>query len=179
VDAIKRPWQLGTLQVDFNLPQAFELNYVGEDNTVHKPVMLHRAILGSLERFIGVYLEHTGAHLPTWLMPVQVKVLNLTDRQLDYCRHLTQQLLAQGIRVELDDRSEKLGFKIREAQMEKVPYMLVIGDKEAENQLVSVRLKNGNTIYNITLEAFLQSLKMDIGQRLLSSPLLQQASEVQ
>lgn len=179
VDAIKRPWQLGTLQVDFNLPQAFELNYVGEDNSVHKPVMLHRAILGSLERFIGVYLEHTGAHLPTWLMPVQVKVLNLTDRQLDYCRHLTRQLLAEGIRVELDDRSEKLGFKIREAQIEKVPYMLVIGDKEAENQLVSVRLKNGNTIYNITLEAFLQSLKTDIGQRRLSSPLLEQASEVQ
>jgi threonyl-tRNA synthetase len=172
VDALKRPWQLGTLQADFNLPKAFNLDYVGDDNAEHQPVMLHRAILGSLERFIGVYLEHTAAHLPTWLMPVQVKVMNLTDRQLDYCKMLTEKIADQGVRVQFDDRSEKLGFKIREAQLEKVPYMLVIGDKEAEAEQVSVRLKNGKTKYGIELDSFLQTLKTDIEERRLESPLV-------
>ena len=172
VDALKRPWQLGTLQADFNMPQAFELNYVGDDNSEHRPVMLHRAILGSLERFIGVYLEHTGAHLPTWLMPTQVKVMNLTDRQLDYCKSLTDKISEAGIRVAFDDRSEKLGFKIREAQLEKVPYMLVIGDKEAEAENISVRLKNGDTKYGLTLESFVETVLQDIREKRLESPLV-------
>lgn len=177
VDALKRPWQLGTLQADFNLPQAFELNYVGDDNSEHRPVMLHRAILGSLERFIGVYLEHTGAHLPTWLMPTQVKVMNLTDRQLDYCKMLTDKISEAGIRVVFDDRSEKLGFKIREAQLEKVPYMLVIGDKEAESENISVRLKNGETVYGLTLESFVETVLEDIREKRLKSPLVSEKED--
>ncbi len=178
VDALKRPWQLGTLQADFNLPQAFELNYVGDDNSEHRPVMLHRAVLGSLERFIGVYLEHTGAHLPTWLMPTQVKVMNLTDRQLDYCKMLTDKISAAGIRAAFDNRSEKLGFKIREAQLEKIPYMLIIGDKEADSETVSVRLKNGNTVYGLTLKSFLETVLQDIQQKRLESPLVPEKKDV-
>lgn len=169
VDALKRPWQLGTLQVDFNMPEAFNLSFVGDDNSEHRPVMLHRAILGSLERFFGVYLEHTAAHLPTWLMPVQVRVMNLTDRQLDYCNSLHQQLKEAGFRVDFDDRSEKLGFKIREAQLQKVPYMLVIGDKEEEAGNISVRLKSGKTHYGIDMKDFVATLKNEIEQRELQS----------
>jgi threonyl-tRNA synthetase len=176
VDALKRPWQLGTLQADFNLPEAFELSFVGDDNSEHRPVMLHRAILGSLERFIGVYLEHTAGHLPTWLMPVQVMVMNLTDRQLDYCRSLTQQLKAEGLRVDFDDRSEKLGFKIREAQLMKIPYMLVIGDKEEESGQISVRLKNGKTKYGLKMQDFVSQVKKDVGERMLISPLTESES---
>lgn len=171
VDALKRPWQLGTLQADFNLPKAFDLSFVGEDNSEHKPVMLHRAILGSLERFIGVYLEHTGAHLPTWLMPTQAVIMNLTDRQLDYCKSIYEKLKSDGIRVEFDSRSEKLGFKIREAQMQKIPYMLVIGDQEDEKQNISVRLKNGKTINDLSYEDFLKVLREDISGKLLETPL--------
>ncbi|NQY99985.1 MAG: threonine--tRNA ligase [Bdellovibrionales bacterium] len=176
VDALKRPWQLGTLQADFNLPEAFDLSYVGDDNSEHRPVMLHRAILGSLERFIGVYLEHTAGHLPTWLMPQQVRVMNLTDRQLDYCKSLTEQLKAEGLRVDFDDRSEKLGFKIREAQLMKIPYMLVIGDKEEESGQISVRLKNGTTKYGLKMEDFVSQVKKDVGERMLKSPLIETES---
>lgn len=143
VDAIQRPWQLGTLQVDPNLPEAFDLKYVGEDNTEHRPVMLHRAILGSLERFIGVYLEHTGGHLPPWMAPVQVKILNVTDRVNEYCLDLIKSLKDQGIRAEFDQRSEKLNYKIREAQLQKIPFMIIVGDQEAEKNSVSVRLSTG------------------------------------
>jgi threonyl-tRNA synthetase len=158
------------------LPEAFELSFVGDDNSEHRPVMLHRAILGSLERFIGVYLEHTAGHLPTWLMPVQVMVMNLTDRQLDYCRSLTQQLKAEGLRVDFDDRSEKLGFKIREAQLMKIPYMLVIGDKEEESGQISVRLKNGKTKYGLKMQDFVSQVKKDVGERMLISPLTESES---
>ncbi|MCB0357799.1 MAG: threonine--tRNA ligase, partial [Bdellovibrionales bacterium] len=120
IDALEREWQLGTMQCDFNMPQAFALSFIGEDNKEHQPVMIHRAILGSFERFIGVYLEHTAGRLATWLSPVQVKILNVTSDQDDYCRELKVKLHAIGVRVEHDDRSEKLGFKIREAQLQKV-----------------------------------------------------------
>jgi len=169
VDALKRPWQLGTLQVDFNLPRAFELSYVGEDNKDHRPVMLHRAILGSLERFIGVYLEHTAGHLPTWLSPTQVALLTVTDRQLDYARKLAAQLRAEGVRVALDERGEKLGYKIREAQMQKVPYMLILGDKEVDGGTVSVRLRTGSEIKGLPVDSFLQKLKTEIHERQLES----------
>lgn len=175
VDAIKRPWQLGTIQCDFNLPRAFELKYTGEDNVEHRPVMLHRAILGSLERFIGVYLEHTTGHLATWLAPVQVMILNVTDRVNSYCESLLEELHRLKVRVEFDRRSEKLNYKIREAQMQKVPYMIIVGDKEAEEGKVSVRLRNGSTVNNLSKDEFITQLLRDISERRLESPLNERA----
>lgn len=176
VDAIKRPWQLGTLQVDFNLPQAFDLKYVGEDNQEHKPVMLHRAILGSLERFIGVYLEHCAGHLPTWLSPVQVEILNVTDRQNVFCEELMQNLSSLGIRAHWDSRGEKLGFKIREAQLQKVPYMLIVGDKEADNKTLSVRSRTGQVKEGVKPDDFMNSILEEIKNRNLASGLFEQAT---
>lgn len=172
VDALSRPWQLGTLQVDFNMPKAFELSYVGEDNKEHQPVMLHRAILGSLERFIGVYLEHTAGHLPTWLAPIQVALLTVTDRQLDYARDLAAQLKTAGVRAHVDERGEKLGYKIREAQLQKVPYMLILGDQELEQKTLSVRLKNGTNLNNLDPRKFIEDLTQEIRQRRLESPFM-------
>jgi len=170
VDALKRPWQLGTLQVDFNLPEAFDLKFIGADNKDHRPVMLHRAILGSLERFIGVYLEHTAGHFPTWLSPVQVAILNVTDAQKDYSREVETQLKSWGIRTQFDDRGEKLGYKIREAQLAKIPYMLIIGDKEVSQKLVSVRLKSGDTKYGLKLSDFITEVTKEINERRLQGP---------
>lgn len=169
VDAINRPWQLGTLQVDPNLPNAFQLSYVGDDNAQHQPIMLHRAILGSLERFIGVYLEHTAGHLPLWLSPVQVTILTVTDRQLEYARGLEALLKASGVRVTLDERGEKLGYKIREAQLQKTPYMLILGDKEVENKKVSVRMNNGKLIEAVDPQQFLDKILHEIQERKLES----------
>lgn len=149
VDALKRPWQLGTIQCDPNLPQNFGLKYTGEDNSEHTPLMLHRAVLGSLERFIGVYLEHTAGHLPVWLAPTQVTILNVTDRVNEFCDKVKNYLYQNEIRVEFDKRNEKLNFKIREAQLMKVPYMMIVGDKEAEAGTVSIRLSDGTLHNNI------------------------------
>lgn len=167
VDALNRPWQLGTLQYDPNLPQVFDLKYVGEDNKDHRPIMLHRAILGSLERFIGVYLEHTAAHLPPWLMPTQVMVLNITDRVNAFCETLMTRLKAEGYRAEFDSRPEKLNYKIREAQLQKIPYMIVIGDKEAESGRVTVRLRDGSNFNDISVDDFMNGLKKDMTSRAL------------
>lgn len=171
VDAIRRPWQLGTMQLDFNLPSAFQLKFIGEDNAEHAPVMIHRAILGSLERFIGVYLEHTSGHLPMWMSPTQVRVLNVTDKQLDYCQHLTNELKKQGLRVHFDSRGEKLGFKIREAQLMKVPLMLIIGDKEKDNETVSVRLSSGGLVASMPKAEFIATVDADNKARTLVSSL--------
>lgn len=165
VDALQRPWQLGTLQVDFNLPEAFDLSYVGDDNKDHRPVMLHRAILGSLERFIGVYLEHTAGHLPPWLSPTQIAILSITDRVNEFAGNLLKQLKDLGLRAEFDHRGEKLNFKIREAQLRKIPYMVIIGDKEAEQGLVSIRLRDGTNINQISVPEFLNWVQGDIRQR--------------
>ncbi len=173
VDAIDRPWQLGTLQVDFNLPKAFTLEFTGEDNKAHQPVMLHRAILGSIERFIGVYLEHTAGHLPTWLSPVQMVVMNVTERQEDYVKQIHDQFKAAGFRSELDIRGEKLGFKIREAQLRKIPYMLIIGDNEKDNGQVSVRLSNGQNKNGLDVNQFITTLTQEIAERKLRSPFLE------
>lgn len=170
MDALDRSWQLGTVQVDPNLPERFELRYTGEDNKDHRPVMLHRAILGSLERFIGVYLEHTAGQLPLWLTPVQMKILNVTDRQKEYCEKILKQLRASGFRVEWDNRNEKLGFKIREAQMEKVGYMVVVGDKEMENNQVTLRLRNGHQEQGLAFEEFLLKATQERLERSLVSP---------
>lgn len=142
-DAIGREWQLSTIQCDFTLPQRFELQYVGQDGERHRPVMVHRAILGSLERFIGVLTEHYAGAFPTWLAPVQAVVLTVGSGQNDYAEKVCAELAAQGVRVQLDARNEKLGFKVREAQLAKIPYILVIGDKEMESGQVNVRLRSG------------------------------------
>ncbi|MCB9383190.1 MAG: threonine--tRNA ligase [Bryobacterales bacterium] len=139
VDAIGRSWQLSTVQFDFNLPRRFELEYVAEDGAKHRPYMVHRALLGSVERFMGVLIEHYAGAFPTWLAPVQVKILPITDAQMDYARRVKETLEEAGVRVELDERNEKIGYKIREAQLEKIPYMLVIGQKEVEADKVAVR----------------------------------------
>jgi threonyl-tRNA synthetase len=139
IDAIGRPWQLSTVQFDFTLPKRFDLKYIGPDGQAHQPVMLHRAILGSLERFFGVLIEHYAGAFPIWLAPVQVVVIPISERHHAYARDVFGQLRDAGLRVELDDRNEKMGYKIREAQTQKVPYMLVMGDKEVQNGQVSVR----------------------------------------
>jgi len=139
VDAIGRKWQLSTVQFDFNLPQRFGLEYIGEDGKAHQPLMVHRALYGSVERFFGILLEHYAGAFPVWLAPVQAVVMPITDRQLEYAAKITGQLREAGLRAELDDRKEKVNFKIREAQLQKVPYMLVVGDREAQSGAVSVR----------------------------------------
>ncbi|MDX1981676.1 MAG: threonine--tRNA ligase [Bryobacteraceae bacterium] len=139
VDAIGRRWQLSTVQFDFTLPRRFGLEYIGEDGHKHQPLMCHRALFGSLERFFGILVEHYAGAFPVWLAPIQTSVMPITDRTLDYAKQVTEKLKAAGLRVELDDRKEKVNFKIREAQLQKIPYMLVVGDREAENGTVSVR----------------------------------------
>ena len=161
-DSLGRTWQCGTVQLDSQLPERFELEYTGEDGQKHRPVMLHRVVLGSIERFIGVITEHFAGAFPAWLAPVQVKVLPVTDRAAEYADQVAAQLDAQGFRVEVDHRSEKIGKKIREATMEKIPYMLVVGDRDMENQTVSVRLRTGEDLGAMSLEDFTARLKQDV-----------------
>ena len=139
VDAIGRKWQLSTVQFDFTLPRRFELEYVGEDGKKHQPLMVHRALYGSVERFFGILVEHYAGAFPVWLAPVQAVVMAITDRQAEYAGKVTKELKAAGFRVHLDDRKEKVNLKIRDAQLQKVPYMLVVGDREAAAGTVSVR----------------------------------------
>jgi threonyl-tRNA synthetase len=145
-DALDRRWQCATIQCDFTLPERFDLNYIGSDGERHRPVMVHRVILGAMERFLGVLIEHYAGAFPTWLAPVQATVLSVTDRNLSYSRQVYAQLLDQGIRVELDIRNEKLGLKVREAQLQKIPYMIVIGDKEEEQKALSPRTREGKNL---------------------------------
>ncbi len=177
-DAINRPWQLGTLQLDFNMPQAFSLKFVGEDNTEHQPVMIHRAILGSLERFIGVYLEHTAGHLPLWLAPVQVVIMNVTDRVNEYCEKLQAKLFQEGVRVEFDRKNEKLNYKIREAQMQKIPFMVIVGDQEAQNNKISVRLRDGTNVNGLEADQFINELVQAIRTRELKLRLSQESPDI-
>ena len=153
-DSIGRTWQCGTIQLDMQLPERFELEYVGEDGAKHRPVMIHRVVLGSIERFIGVITEHFAGAFPTWLAPVQVKVMTITDRSRPWAEEVTRRLEAAGVRVEADLRNEKIGYKIREAQSLKIPYMLVIGDKEAEAGQVAVRTRAGGDKGAMPLDAF-------------------------
>ena len=167
-DSLGRTWQCGTIQLDSQLPERFELEYVGEDGAKHRPVMIHRVVLGSIERFIGVITEHFGGAFPTWLAPVQVKVMPITDRSRDYAQSVADELAGRGIRVETDFRNEKIGYKIREAQSKKIPYMLVIGDKEAENGTVSVRTRSGGDKGAISLDKFAADITEEIRSRALS-----------
>ncbi len=164
-DCLGRTWQCGTIQLDMQLPERFELEYTGADGQKHRPVMIHRAAFGSLERFIGVITEHFAGAFPTWIAPVQVKVLPITDRAAEASRAAQAALAAKGVRVECDLRNEKIGFKIREAQMQKVPYMLVLGDKEVEQQLVSVRARKEGDLGTMTLEAFMDKLLEEIATK--------------
>ena len=161
-DSLGRTWQCGTIQLDMQLPERFELEYTGEDGQKHRPVMIHRVVLGSIERFIGVITEHCAGAFPVWLNPVQVKVLPITDRALEYADQIAKQLDAAGFRVEVDGRNEKIGKKIREATLEKIPYMLVVGDRDMENQTVSVRLRTGEDLGAMSLADFTARLKQDV-----------------
>ena len=160
--ALNHDVTIPTCQLDFALPERFELEYVGEDGEKHRPVVIHRAILGSSDRFISFLLEETKGILPTWLSPVQVKVMPITDKQRDYAKGIYERLLKDGIRVELDDRSEKIGYKIREAQLQKIPYMLIIGDKEIEAGAVGVRSRKDGDIGQMPTEEFMEKLKEEI-----------------
>jgi threonyl-tRNA synthetase len=158
-DALGRKWQCATIQLDYQLPQQFELKYIGADNKEHRPVVIHRAIFGSFERFIALLLEHYAGALPLWIAPVQAIVLPIADRHLDYAKSVVSELKAAGLRVELDERQEKIGFKIREAQLQKIPYMLVVGDKEAANGTVAVRSRAGGDQGAQTVAAFIEAAK--------------------
>ncbi len=153
-DVLGRAWQCSTIQVDFNLPERFEMTYTGADNAEHQPIMIHRALMGSLERFIGVLIEHYAGAFPLWFAPVQARILNITDDQADYCRQVYAQLRQAGVRIENDVRNEKLNYKIREAQLAKIPYMLIVGDKEKESGTVTVRLRDGKNLPPVSVEEF-------------------------
>lgn len=165
VDAIGRKWQLSTVQFDFNLPRRFELTYVGEDGQKHQPVMVHRALFGSVERFFGILLEHYAGALPVWLSPIQASVLPITDRHIEYARKVEAALVAAGIRVHVDDRAEKVNLKIREAQLQKVPYMLVIGDREAEAGAVAVRNRRAGDLGAKPLEEVVALIRKLIDEK--------------
>ncbi len=164
-DCLGRTWQCGTIQLESQLPERFNLEYTGEDGQKHRPVMIHRVVFGSIERFIGVITEHFAGAFPLWLTPVQVKVLPVTDRAHEYAKGLSQKLVDAGIRAEDDCRSEKLGYKIREAQMQKIPYMLVVGDRDMENGTVSVRTRKGGDLGAMTMDAFLSKCLSEIASK--------------
>jgi len=166
-DAIGRHWQCGTIQVDFSMPERLDAEYVGEDGARHRPVMLHRAIVGSLERFIGILIEESAGALPAWLAPVQIAVLNITDAQAPYARSVAKTLQNQGLRVDLDLRNEKITYKIREHSMQKLPYLLVVGDKEMEAGAVAVRARGGKDLGVMFLDAFVQLITSDVANKSL------------
>lgn len=164
-DCIGRTWQCGTIQLDFQLPERFELEYTGADGAKHRPIMIHRVVFGSIERFIGILTEHYAGAFPTWLAPVQVKLLPIADRHIDYVRQLQEKLEEAGIRCELDDRSEKIGFKIRSAQLEKIPYMLVVGDKDIEAGTVAVRSRKNGDEGASTIEEFIERIQKEVAEK--------------
>ena len=160
-DSIGRTWQCGTIQLDFQLPQRFEAEYTGEDGQKHRPIMIHRVVFGSIERFIGILIEHYAGKFPVWLSPVQVKILPVSDKSADYAKEVEAALKAQGLRAETDMRNEKIGYKIREAQLEKLPYMLIIGDKEKEEGTVAVRMREKGDVGAMPLADFVAKVKKE------------------
>jgi threonyl-tRNA synthetase len=164
-DAIGRQWQCPTIQLDYQLPQRFDLKYVGADNAEHRPVVIHRAIFGSFERFIAILIEHFAGAFPMWLAPVQAVVLPIADRHAGHAGAVVERLKAAGLRVELDARQEKIGYKIREAQIQKVPYMLVIGDREAADGTVAVRSRSGGDLGSRNVEAFLAEAAAEVANK--------------
>ena len=164
-DSLGRTWQCGTIQLDMNLPERFQIDYVGEDGQKHRPIMIHRACFGSMERFIGILTEHYAGAFPTWMAPVQVKILPISEKHVEYAKELAKQMHRDYVRVEVDDRSEKIGYKIRQAQMAKVPYMLVVGDKEVEEGTVNVRKHGGDELGSVPFEEFFNAIKIEIKER--------------
>ena len=166
-DSIGRTWQCGTIQLDFQLPQRFECEYIGADGEKHRPIMIHRVAFGSIERFIGILIEHFAGAFPTWLSPEQVRVLPISDKYLDYAQQVNAKLNDEGVRSSVDSRAEKIGYKIRDARLQKVPYMLIVGAKEEEEKLVSVRSRFAGDEGQTTLDAFLDNIKEEIRTRVL------------
>jgi threonyl-tRNA synthetase len=164
-DAIGRKWQCATIQLDYQMPERFDLKYIGADNAEHRPVVIHRAIFGSFERFIALLIEHYAGAFPLWLAPVQAIVLPIADRQTEYARSVRDRLAAAGLRVELDERPEKIGYKIRESQLQKIPYMLVVGDREVAERTVSVRTRAGGDQGGRSVEEFLRAASEEDRQR--------------
>ena len=164
-DSLGRTWQCGTIQLDMNLPERFQIEYIGEDGQKHRPIMIHRACFGSMERFIGILTEHYAGAFPTWMAPVQVKILPISEKHVEYANQLAKRMHHDYVRVEVDDRSEKIGYKIRQAQMAKVPYMLVVGDKEVEDGTVNVRKHGGDELGTVPFEEFFNAIKTEIKER--------------
>ncbi len=164
-DSLGRTWQCGTIQLDMNLPERFNVEYIGEDGQKHRTIMIHRACFGSMERFIGILTEHYAGAFPTWMAPVQVKILPISEKHVEYANQLAKQMRHDYVRVEVDDRNEKIGYKIRQAQMEKVPYMLVVGDKEMEDNSVNVRKHGGDELGTVPFDEFFNSIKIEIKER--------------
>ncbi len=164
-DALGREWQLSTVQIDYVMPERFKLEYIDSDGTTKQPIMIHRAILGSTERFMMIILEHFAGNLPTWLNPVQAVILPIADRHLEYANSVLSELKKAGIRAELDGRAETLGSKIRDAQLQKVPYMLVVGDKEIESQMVAIRSRDQGDLGSQDLKNFVSQIKIEIDEK--------------
>jgi len=164
-DCLGRTWQCGTIQLDFQMPERFDLTYVGADGTKHRPVMLHRVVFGSIERFIGILTEHFAGAFPVWLAPVQARILTITSRCDDFSRKIEEELTKQGVRVESDLRNEKIGFKIREAQNEKIPYMLVLGDQEVEAGSVNLRKRGTGVVGTLSVEDTVREIVMAIREK--------------
>ena len=167
-DALGRQWQLGTIQVDYNLPERFDVNYKGSDNELHRPVMIHRAPFGSLERFVAILLEHTGGNFPLWLMPNQVNILCVSEKCKNYAQKVSDYLKNHEIRALLDDRNETIGKKIRESEISKVPYMIIIGEKEEENQTVSLRKHSEGDLGSFTTEKVVNMINKEVKSSLTS-----------
>jgi threonyl-tRNA synthetase len=165
IDAIGRPWQLSTVQFDFTLPKRFDLSFTGSDGQPHQPIMLHRALLGSVERFLGVLIEHYAGAFPIWLAPVQVMMIPISEKHHEYAKKVAEKLTAANLRVEIDDRNEKMGYKIRAAQTKKIPYMLVVGDKEAQSEQVSVRNRFLGDEGSMSLDKFLEKIEESVQSR--------------
>jgi len=161
-DALDREWQCGTFQADFNLPERLEANFVGEDGERHRPVMMHRAILGSFERFIGILIEEYDGNFPLWLSPIQAVIMNISDKHAKNTKEIAKKLKSKGFRVKLDLRNEKITYKIRDHSMQRIPFQLVVGDKEIENNTVSVRARKGEDLGSLTLEDFSKLLDKNI-----------------
>ena len=161
-DSLGRTWQCGTIQLDFQLPMRFNAEYTGEDGEKHQPIMIHRVVFGSIERFIGIIIEHFAGKFPTWLAPVQVKVLPVSEKSHDYAASVYEKLKASGIRAEIDNRDEKIGYKIREAQLKKIPYMLILGENESSTGCVSVRSRDNGDLGSNNLDDFIKDIKAEI-----------------
>ena len=162
LDVLGREWQCSTIQFDFNMPERFDLSYIGEDGQEHRPYMVHRAILGSMERFFGVLIEHYAGAFPLWLAPVQAIVIPIADRHLEYARAVGAQMRAAGFRVDIDERSERMQAKIRDAQLQKAPYMLIVGDREAEAKAAAVRLRTGDDLGALAISDIMERMQAEI-----------------